>query len=216
MAAKQMGYSTKDIWFNKIDFFDVAVSGVVSGLTMGYGASIKAGHSVGKFGMLTAKNSGWTKLAEIGLTSGVDVTGGDGFKFASGEQFAQRVTTASITWGATELLGKIKFRKSPDRMADIRAKGLAGEEAVGINGPKTKIEVDGRNRYPDRLTENTLEEVKNVKRLSLTKQIRDYYNYSQNNGLEMILHTRSTTKISGPLQDLIDNGYIRHEIIPGF
>ncbi len=90
---------------------------------MGYGAGIKAGHSVGKFGMLMARNSGWTKLAEIGLTSGIDATGEDGFRFASGEQFGQRVVTAGVTWGATELLGKIKWKKPlsiDDKMTDFK------------------------------------------------------------------------------------------------
>jgi len=90
--------------------------------------------------------------------------------------------------------------------------GVAGEQAVGISGVKTAIDVGGRIRIPDNLTRTALEEVKNVKYQSLTGQLKDFYNYSQSNGLQMILHTRSTTVISKPLQALIDNGSITHKL----
>ena len=61
----------------------------------------------------------------------------------------------------------------------------------------------------------TLEEVKNVRHLSFTGQLRDFYQYSNDNGLQMILHTRSTTTFTGPLQNLIDNGLIIRQNIPG-
>jgi len=93
-------------------------------------------------------------------------------------------------------------------MAEVRALGAAGEEAVGITGSKTAINVGGRTRFPDRLTTNFIEEVKNVKHQSLTRQLRDFYQYSQDNGLQMILHTRPTTTFSGPLNELINNGSI--------
>ncbi|MDE3181941.1 MAG: hypothetical protein KGM16_00870, partial [Bacteroidota bacterium] len=99
-----------------------------------------------------------------------------------------------------------------------RALGKAGEDAVGITGSKTAINVGGRTRIPDRLTSNFLEEVKNVKYQSFTRQLRDFYQYSQDNGLQMILHTRSgtNTTFSKPLQQLIDNGSIIRQPIPGY
>lgn len=97
-----------------------------------------------------------------------------------------------------------------------RALGLAGEEAVGITGKKTAIEVAGRTRIPDALDYElgVLTEVKNVKYQGLTSQIRDFVSFSQTNNLNMILYTRESTVISKPLQQLIDNGIIIHKFIP--
>lgn len=60
-----------------------------------------------------------------------------------------------------------------------------------------------------------LEEVKNVNYQSFTRQLRDYSQYVQQNGFDMILHTRSSTIISGPLQQAINQGLIIHRYIPG-
>ena len=101
--------------------------------------------------------------------------------------------------------------------AAARALGTIGEEAVGI-GTKTRIpSLTGTAKYriPDRLTATTLEEVKNVTQLSFTRQLQDFHLYSQQNGLQMIIHTRATTTFSGPLQGLINNGSIVTRAIPG-
>jgi RHS repeat-associated protein len=95
-------------------------------------------------------------------------------------------------------------------IANSRELGILGEEAVGV-GSKTRIpSLTGTAKYriPDILTETTLEEIKNVNHLSLTKQLKDFHLYSQQRGLQMILHTRFSTTFSGPLQNLIDNGSI--------
>jgi RHS repeat-associated protein len=99
-------------------------------------------------------------------------------------------------------------------VANSRALGVAGEQAVGITGSKTAITVGGRVRIPDRLTATTLEEVKNVKSLSFTKQLRDFRTYSQQNELQMILYTRPNTVLSGPLQQQIQSGNIILKTIP--
>jgi Restriction endonuclease fold toxin 7 len=72
-----------------------------------------------------------------------------------------------------------------DPIAQLRvnaAAGRAAEEAVGIpvNAPKPSINIPGSvvRRFPDRLTEKTLEEVKNVQYLALTQQLRDYLAYA--------------------------------------
>jgi RHS repeat-associated protein len=95
-----------------------------------------------------------------------------------------------------------------------RALGKAGEQAVGLSGPKKAIQVGSKTRIPDGLTSTTLTEVKNVKTLSYSSQLRDFVNYSQQNTLSFILYTRSTTIITGPLQQAINNGLIIHKIIP--
>lgn len=78
--------------------------------------------------------------------------------------------------------------------ATARRLGIAGERAVGITGPKTAINVAGRTRIPDALTRTTLTEVKNVKSLSFTRQLRDYHTFSQQTGRDFILYTRPDRK----------------------
>jgi hypothetical protein len=96
--------------------------------------------------------------------------------------------------------------------------GRLGEEAVGIPAhapkPSIKIPESGATRYPDRLAEGTIEEVKNVKYLAFTQQLRDYLAHSQNNDLTFILHARPDTIYSGPLQHLINAGQIKLRYIP--
>jgi len=109
-----------------------------------------------------------------------------------------------------------------DPIAQLRLNaeaGRAAEEAVGIpaNAPKPSIRIpgSGRWRFPDRVTEKTLEEVKNVQYLALTQQIRDYLAYAQANQLRFILHVHPNTEYSGPLQQLVDSGQIIDRDIEG-
>lgn len=102
-------------------------------------------------------------------------------------------------------------------MAGVRALGNAGEEAVGIGASKVRIPSltnTAKYRIPDRLTSTALEEVKNVKHLSFTRQLQDFHLYSQQNNLQMILHTRPGTTFSAPLQSAINNGTIITKTIP--
>lgn len=75
--------------------------------------------------------------------------------------------------------------------------GRAGEDAVGITGPKTAIEIPGSGqiRIPDALTDATLTEVKNVGSLSYTTQLLDFTTYSQANGLNFELWVRPSTQL---------------------
>jgi hypothetical protein len=97
--------------------------------------------------------------------------------------------------------------------------GRLGEEAVGIpaHAPKPSIKVleSGLTRYPDRLTRTSIEEVKNVQYLALTKQLRDYLAHAENNELTFVLHLRPETKYSGPLRALIDADRIKLKYISG-
>lgn len=100
--------------------------------------------------------------------------------------------------------------------------GKEGEAAVRAvynigEKPAQSILMNGRARIPDGINElaNTLSEVKNVGRLSFTRQLRDYAEYAQSQGLRFDLYTRPGAKLSGPLEDAIDNGFINHLPIPG-
>ena len=112
-------------------------------------------------------------------------------------------------WNGKELAAK-------GGLAEARALGIAGEEAVGV-GAKTRIpSLTGTAKYriPDQLTSTTLGEVKNVSNLSLTRQLTDFHLYSQQTGRQFILYTRPTTTFSGPLQNLINNGSVIVKPIP--
>jgi hypothetical protein len=94
--------------------------------------------------------------------------------------------------------------------------GKAGENAVGIVGSKVRMpSLTGTASYriPDRLTATTLEEVKNVQSLSLTRQLMDFNLFSQQTGRQFIIYTNAT-KISGPLQSLEDQGLLILNKIP--
>jgi len=96
-------------------------------------------------------------------------------------------------------------------------KGQAGERAVRSVydiGDKVPVDINGRVRIPDGLTDETLSEVKNVAKQSFTQQLRDYLDFAQQTGRSFDLYTRPTTTFSGPLQDAIDSGLINRLDIP--
>lgn len=57
-------------------------------------------------------------------------------------------------------------------------------------------------------SQRLISEVKNVNRLSLTNQIKDYVAIAQSNRYTFELWVRETTKFSQPFQKLIDDGEI--------
>jgi hypothetical protein len=113
-----------------------------------------------------------------------------------------------VSWFLGGPVGEIKG------IALARKLGQAGEDAVGIVGPKSAINVAGRTRFPDALTRTTLIEVKNVKALNLTSQLRDYISFAQQTARDVTLYTRPNTILSGPLKDAIKKGLIIRRDIP--
>ena len=98
--------------------------------------------------------------------------------------------------------------KIVDKARDL---GKIGEEASGIIKNTKHIDsLTGATRFrvPDGFDSKILTEVKNVKYQCLTSQIKDDLLYSQKNNLKFILQTRNDTKISKPLQSLINQGSI--------
>jgi len=118
--------------------------------------------------------------------------------------------------GAKVARAGVKALKGADEgLATARALGRAGEEASGVVKNTTRIDVGaGRYRVPDGLSDTTLSEVKNVGRLSLTAQLRDYASYAQTNGLRFDLHVRPGAELSNPLRDAIDAGIIILRYLP--
>jgi len=95
--------------------------------------------------------------------------------------------------------------------------GQAGEAAAGITKNTTRIDsLSGAKNYrvPDGLDATTLTEVNNVAKLDFTTQLQDYLHYSLMTGRKFVLKVRPTTKISKPLQDAIDAGFIKLEYLP--
>ena len=83
--------------------------------------------------------------------------------------------------------------------------GKAGERMVGIDpSAKRAIRIKGRVRIPDELTQTTLKEVKNVKYISNTLQLRDFADYAKITGRTLELWVRPTTKIA---KTVIDAGW---------
>ena len=95
--------------------------------------------------------------------------------------------------------------------------GKAGELAVQAAhniGPKVRIAINGRNRIPDGLTNSVLSEVKNVKSLSFTRQLRDFSDFAVRTGRRFDLFVRPSTKLSGPLQEAVQQGTVNLRFIP--
>lgn len=99
-------------------------------------------------------------------------------------------------------------------LSGARELGFEGESLSGIPKNTQRIPSDtgtAKYRIPDGLNWNTrtLSEVKNVRYQSLTNQLRDNLAFVQKNpGFRFDLHVRSTTRLSGPLQQQITAGNI--------
>ena len=75
--------------------------------------------------------------------------------------------------------------------------GKTGERLAGIDqSAKNPIKVNGRTRIPDALTDTTLTEVKNVRYISNTRQLRDFATYAKSTGRSLELWIRPTTRVA--------------------
>ena len=83
--------------------------------------------------------------------------------------------------------------------------GQAGEKMAGIDpSAKKPITVNGRTRIPDAMTDTVLTEVKNVKYISNTQQLKDFATYANLTGRSLELYVRPTTQIA---KTVIDAGW---------
>lgn len=95
--------------------------------------------------------------------------------------------------------------------------GRAGENAVRAAysiGEKGFFRVGFRVRFPDGLTATTISEIKNVKSLSYTSQLRDYTDFAKSTGRTFDLYVRPSTMLSGPLVEAVRAGDISLKFIP--
>jgi hypothetical protein len=107
---------------------------------------------------------------------------------------------------------------APTGVKLARRLGLEGERAVGITTPKVGIKIPGTSqlRVPDALDETAkiLTEVKNVARLRLSPQLRDFLTYCRVNGYRFVLYVRRRTDLSEELWAAIRRGEIKLKHIP--
>ncbi len=94
--------------------------------------------------------------------------------------------------------------------------GKIGEKFGGANKKKTTITVNNRKRIPDILNEKKkiIGDVKNVKKLSYTRQLRDFNTYATEKGYKMIVRVRSNTQLSGALQRAVKEHKIIIKYLP--
>lgn len=95
--------------------------------------------------------------------------------------------------------------------------GRAGEDAVRGTyniGSRGYFWTGWRLRFPDGMTSSTLSEVKNVKTLSYTSQLRDYSQFAKSSGRRFDLYVRRDTVLSRPLLNAINEGDVALRYIP--
>lgn len=146
----------------------------------------------------------WVDLAEASAAQ-EDWLPGDGSVEAS--LLALTPVLAVPVAGARSLSGVA-------RAAQLGREGEAAVKAAIDIGSKTKLVINGRVRFPDGLTQTVLSEVKNVSKLSVTRQLRDYAQYARANKLRFDLYVRPDTKLSGELLKAEQSGLINIIEIP--
>ena len=163
---------------------------------------------------LTVATGGGAAAVAIGVAKVVGsvalstaVSAGAGY-LKNGKQGAIDGACNGFMLGSLSALGGAAFKYakvhsattgSPDSM------GKAGERMAGIDqSAKEPIQINGRTRIPDAMTDTTLIEVKNVKYISNTQQLRDFAAFANATGRSLELWVRPTTRIA---KTVIDAGW---------
>jgi len=128
----------------------------------------------------------------------------------TGEMAAKRMAKGGAEKAAKEGAEQCGKKTGKEATEYARKVGKQGEDAAGINARKKGFQVPGTNRwrFPDAVTEFVLKEVKNVAKLSFTRQLRDYVKLSKHLGVPFELWVREGAHLSKPLREAIDNGDI--------
>ena len=102
------------------------------------------------------------------------------------------------------------------QMANVRRLGREGEEAAGIVKNTKRIDSltgTASHRVPDEIGETWIREVKNVKTLHFSSQLRDSLYTAIEEGKDFRLAIRSNTKLSARLREVIDASWIKLEFL---
>jgi hypothetical protein len=152
---------------------------------------------------------------------------------ASEQSWSGRVTTGAVLFtvalpfaalapAAAEVAPNLYLnsaRAYESAMALARRVGAEGEQAVGITGPKVGIRIPGSGqlRIPDGLDVDlkVLTEVKNVAKLDLTPQLRDFLAYCRATGYRFELWIRPSTEMTERLLDALARDGFKPKYIPG-
>ena len=135
------------------------------------------------------------------------VSAGAGY-LKNGKQGAIDGACNGFMLGSLSALGGAAFKYAKVHSATTgspNSMGKAGERMAGIDqSAKEPIQINGRTRIPDALTDTTLTEVKNVKYISNTQQLRDFAAFANDTGRSLELWVRPTTSIA---KTVIDAGW---------
>jgi RHS repeat-associated protein len=103
-----------------------------------------------------------------------------------------------------------------DKMAKVREVGREGERQAGVNPNKPKERIESRTgtakyRIPDESNETSIKEVKNVKELKVTNQLKDFAKEAQASERDLTLKLRENTKIGASSQRFIEENAVKIE-----
>ena len=139
--------------------------------------------------------------------------------------FSIGITTTNVAIGMTAFLAGTSVASNTNvtinedsSQNNARVLGHAGESEAPIIKNTSRIPSltnTASYRVPDELSSSRkiLSEVKNVASQSYTAQLKDYYLYAKQEGYDFNLYTRTSTKLSGTLQNLINAGEIKHFLL---
>ena len=132
-----------------------------------------------------------------------------------GEHALTGAITGVAFGGASKIVGKVlskavgAVKAAKYTTGTPNAVGKMGEQLSGIVKNTTRYTVNNRTRIPDGVTSKFIQEVKNVKTLSYTSQLKDSLQIAQSSGRRLQLFIRPNTKLSGPLKNAITQHNIR-------
>jgi Restriction endonuclease fold toxin 7 len=115
---------------------------------------------------------------------------------------------------AAGLRGGARILRGGPRVVAAGKEGEAAVRAVVDIGEKKPYKINGRTRIPDGIKGNILSEVKNVNKLSYTRQLRDYAAIAKREGLEFHLYVRRGAHLSERLNQEILKEDIKLRYIP--
>ena len=145
---------------------------------------------------LSGQKSTWGGAAKAALKGAVEGVAfgaiGKGIQAAGKAYKAAKATKAAKAAEAAEAAKVAKYTQgTPSEVGKI------GERLAGIDPTaKQTIQINGRTRIPDAMSATTLTEVKNVKYISNTQQLRDYADYAKLTNRALELYVRPTTKVA--------------------
>ena len=163
---------------------------------------------------LTVATGGGAAAVAVGVAKVVGsvvlstaVSAGAGY-LNNGKQGAIDGACNGFMFGSLSALGGAAFKYAKVHSATTgspNSMGKAGERMAGIDqSAKEPIQINGRTRIPDAMTDTTLIEVKNVKYISNTQQLRDFAAFANATGRSLELWVRPTTRIA---KTVIDAGW---------